>query len=490
MKIYTRKGDEGVTSLFGGARVAKSEPRVAAYGDVDELNSVLGTVVAALPSELETWREPLTAVQSDCFTIGALLATPASGDAKPGHIPDLPASRVEELEAWIDRLDEELESLRSFVLPGGAPTAAALHLARTVCRRAERSVVALARVEEVEPVVLRYLNRLSDLLFTLARAANARLGEGPYLVAEADESDASFLFLTPMLAVITNIDADHLETYGGDFGRLKNTFVEFIHHLPFYGLAVLCVDDPVVRGILPRVGRPVLTYGVETDADLWAEKLEPVDAGTRFVLRTKDSEQGWTVHLAMPGRHNVLNALAAAAVARELGVQMGAIREALSSFAGIGRRCEVLGELDLDGKRCLLVDDYGHHPREIENIVAAVRGAWPDRRPLVVFQPHRYSRTRDLFEDFCQVLAELDALVLCEVYPAGEDAVANADGRTLARGVRARGGVNPVFLSDLRELPELLDDVARDGDVVLTLGAGDIGQAAADLARDKGVKAV
>lgn len=323
----------------------------------------------------------------------------------------------------------------------------------------------------------------------LGANTNARLGEGPYLVAEADESDASFMFLTPMLAVVTNIDADHLETYGGDFARLRNTFVEFIHHLPFYGLAVLCVDDPVVREILPRVGRPVQTYGMETDADLWAEKLEPVDAGTRFVLRTKDSEQGWTVHLAMPGRHNVLNALAAAAVARELGVEMGAIQKALSSFAGIGRRCEVLGELDLDGKRCLLVDDYGHHPREIENIVAAVRGAWPGRRLLVVFQPHRYSRTRDLFEDFCRVLAELDALVLCEVYPAGEAAVANADGRALARGVRARGGVNPVFLENLRELPELLADVARNDDVVLTLGAGDIGQAAADLARDKGVKA-
>ena len=320
----------------------------------------------------------------------------------------------------------------------------------------------------------------------LGAGTNARLGEGPYLVAEADESDASFLFLTPMLAIVTNIDADHLEAYGGDFARLKDTFVEFIHHLPFYGLAVLCVDDPVVREILPRVGRPVLTYGVETDADLWAEKLEPVGAGTRFTLRTKDSQQGWTVHLALPGRHNVLNALAAAAVARELGVEMGAIQAALSSFAGIGRRCEVHGELDLDGKRCLLVDDYGHHPREIANIVAAVRGAWPDRRLLVVFQPHRYSRTRDLFEDFCRVLADLDALVLCEGYAAGEAPVANADGRALARGVRARGGVNPVFLSDLAELPELLADIAGDGDVVLTLGAGDIGQAAAGLARNRG----
>jgi UDP-N-acetylmuramate--alanine ligase len=332
----------------------------------------------------------------------------------------------------------------------------------------------------------------------LGAGANARLGEGPYLVAEADESDASFLSLMPMLAIVTNIDADHLETYSGDFARLKDTFVEFIHHLPFYGLAVLCVDDPVVREILPRVGRPVLTYGIETDADLWAERLEPVNrqeadeaprAGTRFTLRARDSQQGWTIHLALPGRHNVLNALAAAAVARELGVEMSAIQRALSAFAGIGRRCEVHGELDLDGKRCLLVDDYGHHPHEIACIVAAVRGAWPGRRLLVVFQPHRYSRTRDLFEDFCRVLSDLDALVLCEVYAAGEPVVANADGRALARGVRVRGGVNPVFLADLRELPELLVDVAEDGDVILTLGAGDIGQAAADLARVKGVAA-
>ena len=315
---------------------------------------------------------------------------------------------------------------------------------------------------------------------------NAQLGQGPYLVAEADESDASFLFLTPMVAVVTNIDADHLETYGGDFARLRQTFIEFIHHLPFYGLAVLCVDDAQVRGIIEDLGRPVLTYGIETDADLWAEKLEPVGAGTRFDLRTRDSQQGWAIHLNLPGRHNVLNALAAAAVARELGVDMGHIQSALSGFAGIGRRCEVLGELDFDGKRCLLVDDYGHHPSELRAIVAAVRDGWPDRRLLVIFQPHRYTRTRDLFEDFCRELAGLDALLLCDVYAAGEAAIANADGRALARGIRARGGVNPVFVDDVHALGALLPGVVADGDVILTLGAGDIGQAAAGLARDFG----
>lgn len=323
----------------------------------------------------------------------------------------------------------------------------------------------------------------------IGTGANAQLGEGPYLVAEADESDASFLFLTPMIAVVTNIDADHLETYGGDFDTLRDTFLEFLHHLPFYGLAVLCVDDVEVRNIVPNLGRPILTYGIETDADLWAENLESVGAGTRFNLRTKDSQQGWAMHLNLPGRHNVLNALAAVAVARELGVDMGAIQTALSKFTGIGRRCEILGDIELDGKRCLLVDDYGHHPSELTAILDAARAAWPQRRLLVVFQPHRYTRTRDLFEDFCQVLAKLDALVLCEVYPAGEAAITNADGRALARGIRARGGVDPVFVDNVQSVPQLLPDVALDGDVILTLGAGDIGQLAAGLKQDFGVAA-
>ncbi|MDN5862668.1 MAG: UDP-N-acetylmuramate--L-alanine ligase [Salinisphaera sp.] len=319
----------------------------------------------------------------------------------------------------------------------------------------------------------------------LGTDSNARLGTGPYLVAEADESDASFLFLTPMLAVVTNIDADHLDAYGGDFQRQINTYLEFIHHLPFYGLAVLCVDDPVVREIVPRVGRPMLSYAIDREADLCARNLHHEGASVHFDLHAGDSDAGWPVHLSLPGRHNVYNALAAAAVARELGVEMPAIQAALSEFAGIARRCQVLGEIDVGGKRCLLVDDYAHHPSELAGILAAARAAWPQRRLLVVFQPHRYSRTRDLFEDFCRVLAGLDVLLLCEVYAAGEPAIANADGRALARGVRIRGGVDPVFVEDLGEIAGILVGVAQDGDLVLTLGAGDIGQMAAGLAANQ-----
>lgn len=316
----------------------------------------------------------------------------------------------------------------------------------------------------------------------LGANSNARLGEGPYLVAEADESDASFLFLTPMMAIVTNIDADHLETYGGEFSRLTETFVEFLHHLPFYGLAVLCADDPVVRSILADVGRPIVTYGIDHDADVMAEDLAFDGTGTRFTLR-RSGEPGHAVHLNLPGKHNVLNALAAAAVAHELGVDMAAIGEALSQFAGIGRRCEVHGEIVLADQRVLLVDDYGHHPRELVSIISAARNAWPDRRLVVVFQPHRFSRTRDLFDDFCQVLAELNVLVLCEVYAAGEHPIAGADGRALARGVRARGKVDPVFVDDVQRLGDVLSGVVRDGDVLLTLGAGDIGAVAQQMAR-------
>lgn len=315
----------------------------------------------------------------------------------------------------------------------------------------------------------------------LGAGSNARLGEGPYLVAEADESDASFLFLTPMMAIVTNIDADHLETYDGQFSKLTDTFVEFLHHLPFYGLAVLCVDDPVVRSILPQVGRPIVTYGIDHEADFRAEDLVFDGTGTRFMLR-HNGDEAFPVHLNLPGHHNVLNALAAAAVAYELGVDMAAIGASLSQFAGIHRRCEVHGEITLGDKQVLLVDDYGHHPREVASTIDAVSGAWPDRRLVVVFQPHRFSRTHDLYDDFCQVLADLDVLVLCEVYAAGETPIANADGRALARGVRARGRVDPVFVEDVHSLPQILSGVLADGDVVLTLGAGDIGTLAQQLA--------
>ncbi len=311
---------------------------------------------------------------------------------------------------------------------------------------------------------------------------NARLGAGPYLVAEADESDASFLLLTPMMAVVTNIDADHMATYGDDFGRLRAAFVEFIHHLPFYGLAVVCVDDPVVRELLPELGRPVKTYGIECQADVWAENLEPDGQGTRFRLRFADSQQGWNVHLNLPGRHNVLNALAAATVGYELGVDMSAVQSALSGFQGIGRRVENLGELRLGGKHYTLIDDYAHHPRELACTLQAMRDAWPGRRLVVAFQPHRYSRTSDLFDDFCQVLTEPDVLLITEVYAAGEQPLAHASGLALCKGIRSRGKVDPVFVENVESLPSVLPDILADNDVLLTVGAGNIGMVAHNIA--------
>jgi len=308
--------------------------------------------------------------------------------------------------------------------------------------------------------------------------ANARLGGGAYLVAEADESDASFLHLTPMIAVVTNIDADHLETYGGDFRRLRATFVEFLQRLPFYGLAVLCTDDPVVREILPDVGRPVLTYGVDQAADLRAEDIRFEASGAHFTAVLPDGTRE-ALHLNLPGRHNVQNALAAIAIAHELGVTMAAVRKALTEFEGVGRRCESHGDVVIKTRQgtalVRVVDDYGHHPREIAATLSAMRGAYPGRRLVVAFQPHRYSRTRDLFDDFCAVLSEVDVLLLTEVYAAGEAPLPEADGRALARGIRARGLVEPVFVKSVAEAPAALSAMLHDGDVLLTLGAGDIG---------------
>ncbi|HEY0973110.1 MAG TPA: UDP-N-acetylmuramate--L-alanine ligase [Solimonas sp.] len=315
--------------------------------------------------------------------------------------------------------------------------------------------------------------------------ANARLGQGAYLVAEADESDASFLHLSPMIAAVTNIDADHLETYANDFRKLRATFVEFLHRLPFYGLAVLCIDDPVVRETLPEVGRPVLTYGFSEDADVRAFDVRPEGAGAHFTVQFRDGVRE-EFHLNLPGRHNVQNALVAVAIARELGVGIDAIRRAFTRFQGIGRRCEPHGELAFAGGRFQLVDDYGHHPREIAATFQAMRAAHPQRRLVVAFQPHRYTRTRDLFEDFCAVLSEADVLLLTEVYAAGETPIEAADGRALARGIRARGGVEPVFVTSAAEVPAALVRVLQDGDLVLTLGAGDIGGVPAALLRAHG----
>jgi UDP-N-acetylmuramate--alanine ligase len=301
-------------------------------------------------------------------------------------------------------------------------------------------------------------------------------------VAEADESDASFLFLQPMMAVVTNIDADHLGTYGGEFDRLRATFVEFLHHLPFYGLAVLCLDDPQVRSILPDLTRPMLTYGIEQAADVRGHDLTAEGLRTRFQVRLPGRTDPLPVTLNLPGRHNVLNALAAIAIAVELEVPDAAIQRALAEFQGIGRRFQVYGDIAIAGGVVTLVDDYGHHPREMESTITAARAVWPDRRLVVAFQPHRYTRTRDLFEDFARVLSTPDVLILLDVYAAGETPLPAADGRTLARAIRARGQVEPIFVDRARELAGVLPGVLRDGDVLLTLGAGDIGAAAAQIA--------
>nr|WP_127478903.1 UDP-N-acetylmuramate--L-alanine ligase [Sulfurivermis fontis] len=310
---------------------------------------------------------------------------------------------------------------------------------------------------------------------------HARLGASRYLVAEADESDASFLYLQPMTAVVTNIDADHMATYGGDFSKLRQTFVEFLHHLPFYGLAVLCLDDPVVREILPEVTRPVRTYGLTPDADIYAVDVRQDGLRNHFRVMRREGGRWLDVMLALPGRHNVLNALAAITVAHEVGVSDEAILRALAAFQGIGRRFQLNGEITVGDGTVTLVDDYGHHPREVAATIQAARASWPERRLVVVFQPHRYSRTRDLFEDFAEVLSTADALLMLEVYPAGEKPIPGADSRTLCRAIRARGQVDPVFVAHPDDLAATLRGVLQAGDVLLTLGAGDIGAAAAAL---------
>ena len=311
---------------------------------------------------------------------------------------------------------------------------------------------------------------------------NARLGQSRYLVAEADESDASFLHLQPMSAIVTNIDADHMHTYGGDFARLENTFIEFPHNLPFYGVAVLCVDDPVVRKLLPRVNRQVIRYGFSDDADLRAENVRQNGMSTAFrVVRTEG--EPLEITLNMPGRHNVLNALAAIAVAADEGADDEAIVRGLNGFTGVGRRFDVLGEYPCaDGGSATLVDDYGHHPREVAATIAAIRDGWPGRRLVMLFQPHRYTRTRDLYEDFVDVLGGVDQLLMLEVYSAGEDAIPGADTRALMRSLRQRARVEPVFVDDPAKLPELLANVLQGGDLLVTQGAGNVGGIARELA--------
>jgi len=304
--------------------------------------------------------------------------------------------------------------------------------------------------------------------------SNAKLGESRYLVAEADESDASFLFLQPMMAIVTNIDADHMTTYQGDFSVLKKAFIEFLQHLPFYGLAVMCVDDDVVVEVLDEVSRPVKTYGLSELADYRAINVVQKHSVTEFEVVRPGDKKNLAVCLNMPGNHNVQNALAAIVVASELNVADEAIAEALRKFEGIGRRFQIHGEFQHSNGKALLIDDYGHHPKEVESVINTIRNGWPERRLVLVFQPHRYSRTRDLFEDFASVLATPDLLVLTEVYAAGESPIAGADGRTLTRTIRLHGG-EPLFVESVDVVPETLENILADGDVVLTLGAGDVG---------------
>ena len=310
---------------------------------------------------------------------------------------------------------------------------------------------------------------------------NAKLGTTKYLVAEADESDASFLYLQPMVSIVTNIDADHMRTYGNDFNRLRSTFMEFLHHLPFYGLAVLCIDDDEVRSLLPKVPRPVRTYGTRPEADVRAENVRQEGLRMRFEVHAAELQQPLGIELNLAGRHNVLNALAAITVALELGVDEEAIRRSLAEFQGVGRRFVVSELTDATGRRLVLVDDYGHHPRELAATLEAARAGWPGRRLVLVFQPHRFSRTQEQFDDFVQVLSTPDLLVLCDVYPAGEAPIAGADGRSLSRAIRARGELDPVFAQDLAEVPKLLGNLLQDGDLVLLMGAGDIGALAGQL---------
>jgi UDP-N-acetylmuramate--alanine ligase len=318
--------------------------------------------------------------------------------------------------------------------------------------------------------------------------ANARLGQGDYLVAEADESDASFVHLKPMLAIVTNIDADHMATYDGDIERLRAGFIEFLHNLPFYGLAVVCTDDAGVNEVIGDIGRTVLTYGLNDAADVRAENIEFQGGLTRFDVIRSGDQPPLRISLQLPGLHNVRNALAAIAVAEELQISDEAVVRSLQEFEGIDRRFQSLGEVQTVGGKVLLFDDYGHHPTEIAATLEAARSGWPEKRVVLVFQPHRYTRTRDLMDDFANVLSEADVLVLLDVFAAGEAPIAGADGRAIARAVRSRAAVEPVFIESLDELEPVLKDLLEDGDLVLTMGAGDIGAYAAELPERLAVK--
>lgn len=312
--------------------------------------------------------------------------------------------------------------------------------------------------------------------------SNARLGESRYLIAEADESDASFLHLQPLVAVVTNIEADHMDTYGGDFSVLKKTFIEFLHNLPFYGIAVLCIDDPVIREMIPSISRSVITYGFSDDADFRISDWHKSGMQSTFRVTKQANGETFDIELHIPGKHNVLNATAALAVANDEGIAREKIIAGLARYQGVGRRFQIYGEIPVADGSATLVDDYGHHPTEVAATIAGVRQAWPDRRLVMVYQPHRYTRTRDLYEDFASVLSTVDVLLMLDVYSAGEDPIAGADSRSLCRSIRSRGKVEPVFVEKIEQIADVLKGVVRAGDIVLTQGAGNIGAISAELA--------
>lgn len=313
--------------------------------------------------------------------------------------------------------------------------------------------------------------------------SNARLGDSRYFIAEADESDASFLHLQPMVSVITNIDADHMETYGGDFNRLKQTYVEFLHNLPFYGLAVICIDDEPAKSILPQVSRPVLTYGKSEEADFRITDVSVSKMRSTFKVHRPNGVATLSLELNIPGEHNVLNAAAAVAVATDEGVDDKSIANGLKKFQGVGRRFQIYGEFDVSGGRAMLVDDYGHHPREVDAVIKAVRKGWPEKRLVMIYQPHRYTRTRDLYEDFVAVLSQVDVLIMLDIYSAGEEFISGADARSLCRSIRQRGSVDPIFAESIEAVPDIVMEQVRGGDLVITQGAGNVGSLAATLAK-------
>ncbi len=313
---------------------------------------------------------------------------------------------------------------------------------------------------------------------------NAKLGASHIIVAEADESDASFLHLQPLVAVVTNVDEDHMVTYSGDFEKLKQTFIEFLHNLPFYGLAVVCIDDPVIQELLPKISRPVITYGQSHFADFCIKDVEQEGMVTRFKLKRPDRKELLDLTLNMPGIHNVLNATAAIAVATDEGISDDDIVEGIAGFKGVGRRFDIKEPLAINGGMVMLVDDYGHHPTEVAANIRAIRKGWPEKRLVMIYQPHRYSRTHDLYDAFVDVLSEVDLLLLLEVYSAGEAPIQGADSRSLCRSIRQRGQLDPVFVKDQSEIKRVLSDLLIDDDILLTQGAGSIGLLARELDRD------